>query len=88
MVCDIIDFVCIIRNELIGNAILSVIIVSVLWFIFASKISLGFEATMIYGLLFLLMFGLLFGGFGAIYAFGTIFVAIGIGWAIQKVWNR
>jgi hypothetical protein len=46
MVCSIIDFRCVIVNELIGDVILVVLIFAIVFFAFASRKKLGLKTTL------------------------------------------
>lgn len=85
MVCDILDWRCIIVNELIGNPFLTVLILSILYFIVASRLRWGFDTTLTFAAVALLIIGLMFAGFAAILAFLTIVVVILIVWIIQVI---
>ncbi len=85
MPCEILDLRCILMNELVGSAFLTMIFLTVLFFIATSKLKLGFEATLALAIPVLLITSLAISGFSAIYAFTTVIVGIGLGWVIQKV---
>ena len=76
MACDIIDLKCIFVNELVGNAFLAIIILTVIYLIVASKLRFGFDTTLIVGFTILLVGSLAIGNLMAIMAFGTILVGI------------
>ena len=75
-VCDIFDIRCVVVNELIGSLALTVIVMSIVYFIFASKIRLGFDTTIFLAIPLVLIFSLATIGFSAIYAFGAIVAGI------------
>ena len=84
MTCDIIDIRCIFMNELIGNVFLTMIFVALIYFIAASKLKFGLDATLVLAIPFLITMGLMFSGFSAIYAFSTAIVGIFAGWIFHK----
>jgi hypothetical protein len=63
-------------NELIGSAVLTVLLAAVLYFVFAAKARLGFDSTIFLAFPLLLILGLVTIGFSTIYAFATIMAAI------------
>lgn len=83
--CDILDFRCIFVNELIGDAGLAMLFVAILFFVFSSKIKLGFRTTVVAIVPFILIFGLGIAGFSALYAFITILVGIMIATIFNKI---
>ena len=85
MGCDLLDFRCIIVSELIGSAILAVIIGAIFYFIIASKTRMGFDTTLILGIPFLLILGIGFAGFTAIYAFLTIVIGFMLAWIFTEI---
>lgn len=85
MACEVLDIRCIFMNELIGNAMLAMIFVAILYFIIASKIRLGFDTTIAMAIPLLLITGLAFSGFSAIYAFSTLLVGLMVAWVFQRV---
>lgn len=85
MPCEILDIRCIFMNELIGNALLATIFLAVLYFIIASKIRLGFDATLVFAVPMILIVGISFGGFPALYAFITVILGMMIGWIFQSI---
>ncbi|GAG78845.1 unnamed protein product [marine sediment metagenome] len=74
--CDILDLRCIIVNELIGSVTLAILVFTILYFIFAGKIRLGFDSTIFLMLPILLIMGLVISGFSIIYAFGAVIAGI------------
>jgi len=83
-VCDILDFRCIIINEIVGSAVLVMLLGAILYFIFSSKIKLGFDTTMFLAFPVLLIIGLATASFSAIFAFGTIVAGL----LLAIVFNR
>lgn len=76
MVCDVLDVRCIVVNELIGDPILTMLIATVVYFIIASKMKLGFETTLTFLIPVALVIGSVVAGFGVIYAFTALVVGI------------
>lgn len=85
MVCDILDWRCIFVNELIGNAVLAVIFVSILYFVFASRMRLGFDTTIAFSIPFLLVIGIAIGGLQAIMAGITILLGLLLAFLFNKI---
>ena len=85
MACDILDLRCILVNELIGSVTLTVILVTIFYFAFASKMRLGMETTMIFGLIFLLLAGLVIGGLSTIILFASVLTALLMAWMFNKI---
>lgn len=85
MGCDILDFRCIMLNEVIGSVLLAMIFVAIIYFIIASKSKLGFDTTLVFSVPLLLMASLVIAGFSAMYAFITLIVAIMIAWLFNKI---
>ena len=89
MACEIIDFRCIFMNELIGNAVLTVFLFILLYFVIASKLRFGFDMTIFLLIPVSLFIGLIFTGFTAIYAFATLVIGILIAFTYQRaIGNR
>jgi len=85
MGCEILDWRCMIISELIGNTLLAIIIFAILYFVIASKIRLGFDTTIAMTIPILLIGGLMFMGFSAIYAFATVIVGLMLAWTFNKI---
>lgn len=85
MPCDILDLRCIFLNEIFGSLILTLMFVAILYFIAASKLRLGFDTTIAFSVPLILLGGLAFGGFTALYAFLTVIVGIMFAWVFQKI---
>jgi len=85
MGCEILDFRCVLVNELIGSTILTIIIAAIFYFIIASKMKFGFDTTIALSIPILLLLGIVFTGFSAIYAFATIIVGILLAWIFNKI---
>ena len=74
--CELLDFRCIIVSELVGSVLLTVILSVIFYFVIASKLRWGFDTTIALAFPFLFFMGLMFSGFTAIYAFGTVFISL------------
>lgn len=85
MVCDLIDFRCIIVNELIGSAILTVLLATLCYFLIAGKLKWGFDTTVYAIIPVILILGLAFTGFSAVYAFTTFIVGLMLAWLFNKI---
>ncbi len=83
--CDLLDLKCIFVNELIGSAVLSVLIAAIIFFIFSSKLKIGFRTAFVVSIPMLLLFGMMLGGFSAIYAFITVLLGFLIASIVQKI---
>lgn len=83
--CDLLDLRCIFVNELVGSAFLSVIIATIFFFIFSSKIKIGFRTSIVVAVPVLLIFGLTLTGFSALYAFITVLVGFMLAAVFQKL---
>ncbi len=84
MVCDILNWRCIIVNELIGSGMLAAIIFAITFFIFASKIRLGFDTTIFLAIPIIILFSFVTVGFAALFAFGAVLA----GWLLALAFNR
>lgn len=86
MTCSPIDFICVIKNDLIGNAFLAVLFILLLYFIIASKLRFGFDTTFIILIPLSIMLGLAIGqAAGAIIAFSTIIIGIFLGIIVSRL---
>jgi len=85
MTCDLLDLRCIFVNELIGNVVLTVIISAIVYFIIAGKLRLGFDTTIAFTIPLLLIIGLMFTGFSAIFAFATILIGLLIAFLFNHI---
>lgn len=83
--CDLLDLKCIFVNELIGSVALTVVLAALLLFIFTSKINVGFRTAFVTAIPLILLFGMIFGGFSAIYAFITVMVGFLLAAIFQKL---
>ncbi len=85
MVCDILDFRCILVNEIIGDTILAVLIFAILYFIVAGKLRFGLQTSMYLAVPIVLMFGIVVYGFTILYAFLTLVAAFLIAELVTKI---
>ena len=85
MTCELLDLRCIFVNELIGSVILTVVISAIAYFIIAGKLRLGFDTTIAFTIPLLLILGLMFTGFSAIFAFATIIIGLLIAFVFNKI---
>ena len=83
--CELLDWKCIFVNELIGSAALAVLFAAILFFVFSSKIKIGFRTTIVIAIPLILILGMAIGGFEALYAFITLLVALMIAAVFQKI---
>ncbi len=83
--CDLLDLKCIFVSELVGSVTLAVVIASMLFFIFASRVKIGFRTTIVISIPILLLFGLAIGSFSALYGFLTLFIGVIIAVIFQKM---
>ncbi len=82
--CEIIDFKCIFINEIAGSVTLAIVLATILYFVATSRLKLGFDTTIYFLFPVLVILGLLGGGFSIIFAFVTLFIALMVGWIINK----
>ncbi len=83
--CDLLDLRCIFVSELVGSVVLAVVLAAMLFFIFASKVKIGFRTTVVVSIPIILLFGLAIGSFSALYGFLTLFIGIIIAVIFQKM---
>ena len=83
--CDLLDLKCIFVNELIGSAMLSVLLAAIIFFIFSSKLKIGFRTAFVVSIPMILLFGMMLGGFSAIYAFITVLLGFLLASIFQKL---
>lgn len=89
MVCDVLDWRCVLVSELAGTAFLASLLFITFYFIIAAKSNWGFTATV--GFLFpiVLIMSLAISGFSAVMAFATIFIGFMASWIFNRlVGNR
>lgn len=87
MGCELLDLRCIFVSELVGNVTLAVILGAIIYFVTASKLRWGFDSTIAFGFPFLLILGLSFAGFSAIYAFATVIIGMMLGWIFTEIFR-
>lgn len=85
MVCDIIDFRCVIVNEIVGSATLTIVLAIVAYMILATRLNFGFPTTLLIGVIGILILGLAISSFSAIIATITIIIALLIAFIFQKL---
>lgn len=85
MVCDILDFKCIFMNELIGSTILTMIFLTIVYFVVASKVKIGFDTTIAFAFPVIMIGGLFLTGFSVIYAVVTILAGIMLAWIFNSI---
>lgn len=74
--CDLTDFKCVVVNELIGDPILTVILLGVALFLFASYNRWGIKTTIWTSIVFFPLVSYFVAGTGGAFAFITFFVAV------------
>ena len=85
MPCELLDFRCILVNELVGSTLLAVVLAAIMYLIVAGKLKFGFDTTIALAIPILFLVGLAVSGFSAIYAFGTLLAALLIAWLFNKI---
>ncbi len=85
MACDILDWRCIFVNELIGSVVLAIIFGAILYFVFASKMRLGFDSTLAFSVPVLLVIGIAIGGLQALMAGLTILIGLLVAFLFNKM---
>ena len=83
--CDLLDLRCIFVNELVGSAFLSMIIAIIFFFIFSSKVKIGFRTSIVVAVPILLILGLTLTGFSTLYAFITVLIGFMLAAVFQKL---
>ncbi len=83
--CNLLDFRCIFVNELIGNAFLAIVLATIFFFIFSSKIKVGFRTSIVVVVPILLIFGLTLTGFSTLFAFLTVLLGLMLAAVFQKL---
>lgn len=87
-VCELLDLRCIFVSELIGNTLLAVLVVTLFYFIIASKLRWGFDNTIAFSVPLLLIAGLAMAGFSAIFAFATVIIGLLLAWILNILINN
>ena len=85
MGCEILDFRCIFVNELVGSVTLAVLFGVIFYFVFASKIRLGFDTTIAFAVPLILLIGIAVSGISTVMAFTTLFVALLLAFIFTKM---
>ena len=88
MACDLLDWRCIIISELIGDVLLAILVAVLFYFIIATKLRWGFDNTMAFSVPILLIVGLAFAGFSAIFAFATVIIGLLLAWVFNIMLNN
>jgi hypothetical protein len=89
MTCDILDFRCMLVNEVIGNVFLASILFAIAYFIVASKMKLGFDTTFALAIPIILTFGLAVSGFQIMYVLLTLVAGVMLALAfLRLIGNR
>jgi len=74
--CDVLDFRCIIVNELIGSVALAILFIALLYFVVASKLRFGFDTTFSLLIPVVLISSIVLTAFSAIFAFATLLAGL------------
>lgn len=85
MGCDLLDLRCIFVNELVGSALLAMVLVAIIYFIVAAKMKWGFDTTIALIFPIMIILSLAISSFAVIFAFATIMAGILIAWIFQKI---
>ena len=85
MVCDLLDWRCIFVSEIAGSVFLALLLILMLYFIAASRLNWGFNATVGFLVPLILIFGTMFSGFSAIMAFTTIILGFMLSWIFNRL---
>ncbi len=88
MACNLLDWRCIIISELIGDVLLAILVAVLFYFIIATKLRWGFDNTMAFSVPILLIVGLAFAGFSAIFAFATVIIGLLLAWVFNIMLNN
>ncbi len=83
MPCDLLDLRCIFVSEIVGSVVLTVLIATLLYFMIAAKLRLGFDSTIAFAFPILLIAGLAFAGFSAVFAFSTVIIGMLVAWILN-----
>ena len=76
MTCDILDFRCIIVNELVGNVVLAVLLFALLYFVIAAKLRFDPKITFFLAIPIITVFSLTITGFSILYAMATLLAGV------------
>ncbi|KKN65946.1 hypothetical protein LCGC14_0476490 [marine sediment metagenome] len=83
--CELLDFRCILVNEIVGNVVLAVVLIAILYFVVTNRLKFGFDTTIAFAVPIILLAGLAVGGFSVIFAFLTFVTAIMIAWLFDRI---
>lgn len=83
--CELLDFRCILMNEIVGSALLAAILGAMVYFMIASKLRLGFDTTVAFMVPFLLIGGLMWAGFSTLYYLMAIAVGVLLAWIFNEI---
>ncbi len=78
MTCDILDFRCVVVNDLIGSASLALMIAGIFFFAYASYNKIGFKTTLWFSVAYFPVMAYFISGGIFLYAIMTLLVALGI----------
>ena len=85
MTCDILDVRCIMVNEVIGDALLAVILMAIVYFSLAVVFRWSWNTTTVLGLPLILGLGTVIYGFTAVYTIAGVVVGIFAALAINRL---
>ena len=85
MTCDVLDIRCVLVNELIGNASISVLILVLVYFIWCIKKRIQYEVMIGLAFPIVLMTNFIFGGSFLIYILAGIGAAIMLAFLIRRL---
>ncbi len=85
MSCELLDFRCFFVSEIVGDAVLATVLATLIYFIVASKLRLGFDTTIFFALPLLFIASLAISGFSAVFAFATVFIGLLLAFIINKM---
>ena len=86
--CNLLDFRCIFVSEIFGNVLLTVLFATLFYFIIAAKLRFGFDTTIAFAFPLLLIAGLAFAGFSAVFAFSTVIIGLIVAWILNVLINN
>lgn len=85
MVCDILDLQCIFVNEIFGSVLLTAIGAAIIYFIVIAKLRIQAELGLAIAIPFVLISGMMIGGFQTVYAFATVIVALMLAFIFGRI---
>lgn len=83
--CNVLDFECVIVNEIFGSVVLAIIGLAILYFMTAWKLRFGPETMIALSVPVILIISLFLGGFTIVYAFATLLVVIMIAFIFNRI---